>query len=180
MINEIGREVMQGGSRRSAIYASLNWKHEDTYEFIHAKDWNKLKIAGTDRTYADVRKEDFNFPCPLDMTNISVNFDTSWLMRYWKDGTLGSTFKEVCKQAMMTGEPGFSFNFFDKENETLRVSVIPLSQRCWKPMYCKITKAIPNVIVMKSQLLYCLICRFMKAFRLRNMVRLLNKITPVE
>lgn len=27
MINEIGRRVMQGGSRRSAIYASLNWKH---------------------------------------------------------------------------------------------------------------------------------------------------------
>ena len=29
MINEIGRRVMQGGSRRSAIYASLNWKHRD-------------------------------------------------------------------------------------------------------------------------------------------------------
>jgi len=28
-INEIGRSVMQGGSRRSAIYASLNWQHED-------------------------------------------------------------------------------------------------------------------------------------------------------
>ena len=25
MINEVGRHVMQGGSRRSAIYASLNW-----------------------------------------------------------------------------------------------------------------------------------------------------------
>ena len=29
MINEIGRRVMQGGSRRSAIYASLNWQHAD-------------------------------------------------------------------------------------------------------------------------------------------------------
>ena len=28
-VNEIGRQVMQGGSRRSAIYASLNWKHGD-------------------------------------------------------------------------------------------------------------------------------------------------------
>jgi ribonucleoside-diphosphate reductase alpha chain len=27
---------------------------------------------------------------------------------------------ENCKQAMMTGEPGFSFNFGDKQNETLR------------------------------------------------------------
>lgn len=120
MINEIGREVMQGGSRRSAIYASLNWKHEDAWEFIRAKDWHSLKVAGTDKTFADVRKEDFNFPCPLDMTNISLNFDTEWLMRYWQTGNVGSTFKAVCKQAMMTGEPGFSFNFFDKEQETLR------------------------------------------------------------
>ena len=28
-INEVGRNVMQGGSRRSAIYASLNWQHGD-------------------------------------------------------------------------------------------------------------------------------------------------------
>ncbi len=34
MINEIGRRVMQGGSRRSAIYASLNWKHGDIMEFF--------------------------------------------------------------------------------------------------------------------------------------------------
>lgn len=120
MINEIGREVMQGGSRRSAIYASLNWKHGDAWDFIHAKDWHNMLIAGTDKTLADVRKEDFNFPCPLDMTNISVNYDTEWLMRYWQTGALGRTFTENCKQAMMTGEPGFSFNFFDKEQETLR------------------------------------------------------------
>ena len=30
------------------------------------------------------------------------------------------TFATNCRQALMTGEPGFSFNFFDKENETLR------------------------------------------------------------
>ena len=34
MINEIGRNVMQGGTRRSAIYASLNWKHGDIHEFL--------------------------------------------------------------------------------------------------------------------------------------------------
>ena len=33
-INEIGRNVMQGGSRRSAIYASLNWKHDDIHKFL--------------------------------------------------------------------------------------------------------------------------------------------------
>lgn len=33
-VNEIGRNVMQGGSRRSAIYASLNWQHEDIINFL--------------------------------------------------------------------------------------------------------------------------------------------------
>lgn len=120
MVNEIGREVIQGGSRRSAIYASLNWKHEDVYEFLHAKDWYKLKIMGTDKTYGEVREIDFNFPCPLDMTNISVNYDTDWLMNYWKTGELNQVFLQNCLQALSTGEPGFSFNFFDKEQETLR------------------------------------------------------------
>ena len=36
-INEIGRSVMQGGSRRSAIYASLNWLHEDIPDFFICK-----------------------------------------------------------------------------------------------------------------------------------------------
>jgi ribonucleoside-diphosphate reductase alpha chain len=120
MVNEQGREIMQGGSRRSAIYASLNWQHGDIYDFLHAKDWSRLKIPGTDSTYSDAKKADFNFSCPLDMTNISTNYDTAWLMNFWKTGKVGEVFLKNCKQAMMTGEPGFSFNFFNKENETLR------------------------------------------------------------
>ena len=42
MINEIGRSVMQGGSRRSAIYASLNWKHGDIQDFLNAKNWQDM------------------------------------------------------------------------------------------------------------------------------------------
>lgn len=37
-INEIGRNVMQGGSRRSAIYASLNWRHDDIDQFLTIKN----------------------------------------------------------------------------------------------------------------------------------------------
>lgn len=120
MVNEIGRQIMQGGSRRSAIYASLNWRHADIPLFLNAKNWNKLTIAGTDKTFAQVKELDFNFPCPLDMTNISINYDTKWLMNYWQTGDYGDTFRQNVKQALSTGEPGFSFNFFDKENETLR------------------------------------------------------------
>ena len=118
-INEIGRNVMQGGSRRSAIYASLNWQHEDIPLFLRAKNWDEA---------TRLRKEsDFNAVAPLDMTNISVNYDDAAIV--WGKEATGvaseslahnSVFLENCKQAMMTGEPGFSFNFGDKKNETLR------------------------------------------------------------
>lgn len=121
MINEIGRNVMQGGSRRSAIYASLNWKHGDVWDFLHSKDWHKMPVGSTGLTLKDLKEQDFNFPAPLDMTNISVNYDTDWLLNYYQTGgAVGEVFLENCKQALMTGEPGFSFNFFDKEKETLR------------------------------------------------------------
>jgi len=120
MINEIGRRVMQGGSRRSAIYASLNWKHGDIHSFIRSKDWHNQPVGSTGLSYWDLKQQDFNFPAALDMTNISVNYDTEWLLNYWKTGDVGEVFMENIKQALSTAEPGFSFNFFDKENETLR------------------------------------------------------------
>lgn len=126
MINEIGRQIMQGGSRRSAIYASLNWQHKDVLKFLHAKNWNELPVGaqkkadGSIYSFADAKNEDFNFPCPLDMTNISVNYDTNWLVNYWETGKVGEVFHENVRQALSTAEPGFSFNFFDKEKETLR------------------------------------------------------------
>ena len=120
MLNEIGRRVMQGGSRRSAIYASLNWKHGDINEFLKAKDWASMPVGSTGKTLWDIKQEDFNFPAPLDMTNISVNYDTEWLLNYYKTGEVGDVFMQNVRQAMQSAEPGFSFNFFDKEDETLR------------------------------------------------------------
>jgi len=137
-INEVGRSVMQGGSRRSAIYASLNWKHEDIPLFMNSKNWSEQ--------VKEIKAKDFNFPAYLDMTNISVNYDDAALLgegHHYKSYPVGNSpelskiaknrfmqdvnildknpiFLENCRQAMMTGEPGFSFNFGDKENETLR------------------------------------------------------------
>lgn len=110
-INEIGRNVMQGGSRRSAIYASLNWQHEDIPAFLAAKNWSEV-VRG-------LKEQDFNFPAPLDMTNISVNYDDE-AIKHGLGLENNSVFIENCYQAMKTGEPGFSFNFGDKQNETLR------------------------------------------------------------
>ena len=120
MINEIGRRVMQGGSRRSAIYASLNWKHADIEKFLVSKNWYDMPVGNTEFSIGQIKEQDFNFIAPLDMTNISVNYDTEWLLNYWETGDVGSTFKQNVRQALQTAEPGFSFNFFDKENETLR------------------------------------------------------------
>lgn len=108
-INEIGRQVMQGGSRRSAIYASLNWQHEDIHTFLGSKNWNELT--------KQQKLLDFNYPAPLDMTNISVNYDDASLIGGLENNGI---FKKNVRQAMESGEPGFSFNFGDKQNETLR------------------------------------------------------------
>jgi len=120
MINSIGQKVIQGGSRRSAIYASLNWKHDDIDKFLTVKNWSDMPVGSTGKTLFDIKLEDFNFPAPLDMTNISVNYDTEWLLNYWETGEIGDVFRNNISQALRTGEPGFSFNFFEKENETLR------------------------------------------------------------
>jgi len=117
-INEIGRNVMQGGSRRSAIYASLNWQHGDAEHFLKVKDWHSMPI-GKNYSIWDAKQFDFNYPAPLDMTNISLNYDDKFLDAI-SQNYLPETFIQNCRQALSTGEPGFSFNFGDKENETLR------------------------------------------------------------
>jgi len=127
-MNEVGRNVMQGGSRRSAIYASLNWQHEDAEELLRAKNWHDMPIGSSGLSIKDAKMQDFNFHAPLDMTNVSLNYDNAWLgITGPQVGTDDSDrraadpiFLENCRQAMSTGEPGFSFNFGEKENETLR------------------------------------------------------------
>lgn len=117
-INEVGRNVMQGGSRRSAIYASLNWQHGDAGLFLGMKDWHSMVIADDGYTVWDAKQFDFNYPAALDMTNVSLNYDNAWLNLEEKH--LHPTFLANVRQALSTGEPGFSFNFGDKEKETLR------------------------------------------------------------
>lgn len=124
MINEIGRNVMQGGSRRSAIFASLNWRHEDVGRFLAIKNWKEKIIGPNDYSVWDAKQFDFNFPGTLDMTNISLNYDDTFLRQRDEAFKTGSPLPEIfmqnIRQALSTGEPGFSFNFGDKENETLR------------------------------------------------------------
>jgi ribonucleoside-diphosphate reductase alpha chain len=120
MTNEIGRRVMQGGSRRSAIYASLSAEHPDAEKFLFVKDWERYPVPGTDLTIADLKKRDFNWHAPWDMTNISLNYSDPWLDYYRNTGDVGHIFRTNVRQALKSAEPGFSFNFGDKAHETLR------------------------------------------------------------
>ena len=115
-LNEVGRNVMQGGSRRSALYGSLNWQHEDAFDLLHVKNWQDMYLGKQkEYTVSDLKRLNFNYAAPLDMMNISLNYDDAWL-----HGGNSDIFMENCKQALMTGEPGFSFNFGSQQNETLR------------------------------------------------------------
>lgn len=117
VMNEVGRNVMQGGSRRSAMYASLNWQHDDCMAFIHAKDWSDEVKA--------LKAADFNFPADLDMTNISVNYDDEFFAAiHDKKHKLHYKAKDIWMhniiQALTTAEPGWSINLGENSKDTLR------------------------------------------------------------
>jgi ribonucleoside-diphosphate reductase alpha chain len=126
MVNECARFIMQGGSRRSAVWAGLNWKHPDIQEFIHIKDWSDL-IKST-------KAEDYNFPAPLDSTNISVCLDDEFFEAFNNEkhvlhSTANSVYRECIKQMLSTGEPGFCVDTGDKAGEDLRNACAEVSSR---------------------------------------------------
>ena len=99
------------------IKDQTNWQHDDIWSFLRAKNWGDMHLGRQkEYTIADMKMLDFNYPAPLDMMNISINYDDAFLQHKG----LPELFVENCRQAMKSGEPGFSFNFGEKENETLR------------------------------------------------------------
>jgi len=112
MVNEVARQVMAGGKRRSALWAGLNWQHPDVEEFIAIKNWS-LSIQA-------FKEKDFNFPAPLDMTNISIGLDDEFFKRIKKDKDVWDFYYKICRSMCKTGEPGFSINIGDSSEEVLR------------------------------------------------------------
>jgi ribonucleoside-diphosphate reductase alpha chain len=116
LVNESGRFIMQGGQRRSAIWAGLNWSHDNAKDFINLKNHSpELRV---------LKEKDFTFPMPMELTNISVIFDTEFFIAIENEAHPKHTLaKEIwaqnCRQAFSTAEPGMSFNF-RKDNESLR------------------------------------------------------------
>ena len=117
IINEIGRHVMQGGSRRSAIWAGLHWWHPDVFEFIDIKDWSQ--------ELRDLKASDFNTPAPMELTNVSVILDDDFFAAYG-DGNhrmhdhAVKVYQSVVKQMVTKAEPGFSIDTGENAGENLR------------------------------------------------------------
>ena len=115
--NELGRGVMQGGSRRSAIWAGLRWDHPDIMKFIVMKNWIQ--------EVRDMKAKDFNFPATMDMTNISVQLNDEFFTAYNDEKHTHHThaymvFWAVIDRMVRTGEPGFSIDLGKNSKETLR------------------------------------------------------------
>ena len=102
IIDYMGTKVRQGGSRRSALLASLSYWHPDIKEFMAIKDWDtettKKKLA------------DYNYKAPMDCTNISVVYD-----KLEENDLSYDIFKENMRRALLDGEPGFIFNLKEKQ-----------------------------------------------------------------
>jgi ribonucleoside-diphosphate reductase alpha chain len=117
MTNECGRGIMQGGSRRSAIWAGLNWAHKDIFEFIALKDWSPEVRA--------LKEKDFNFPATMDGTNVSVQLDDAFFEAYHDDehdnhGLAQMVYWQTLERMLKTAEPGFSVDCGKNSEETLR------------------------------------------------------------
>lgn len=126
ILNEAGRGIMQGGSRRSAIWAGLSWKHADIHKFITTKNWIKEVRA--------LKEKDFNFPATLDGTNISVQLDDEFFVAFHDDAHVlhsqaHSVYWATVNQMLKTAEPGFSVDTGENAGETLRNACTEVSSR---------------------------------------------------
>lgn len=117
MTNECGRGIMQGASRRSAIWAGLNWAHPDIHKFITLKDWSP-EIRAT-------KAKDFNAYAPMDGTNISVLLDDEFFKAYHHDKHplhhhAYKVYWDTVRHMLESAEPGFSVDCAENTGETLR------------------------------------------------------------
>ena len=125
-INEIGRQVMQGGSRRSAIWAGLRWDHPDIHEFIRCKDW-----PGWLR---ERKADDFTVATPMELTNVSVILDDEFFRAYeaeWhpNHALAHEVYWKTVEKMVTTAEPGFSVDTGENAGETLRNACTEVTSR---------------------------------------------------
>jgi len=126
IVNECGRGIMQGGNRRSAIWAGLKWDHPDIHKFIRIKNWPS--------EIHTLKEKDHSFPAILDCTNISVQFDDTFFEAYADDEHLQyslahSVYWAVIEQMLQTGEPGLSVDIGKNSGEIYKNACGEISSR---------------------------------------------------
>jgi ribonucleoside-diphosphate reductase alpha chain len=124
MVNEAGRGIMQGGSRRSAIWAGLSWKHPDIHKFIAMKNWMP--------EVRELKDKYFDFPATMDGTNISVELDDDFFKAFNDDKNVlhshaQSIYWSTVEQMLKTAEPGFSVDTGKNSSENLRNACTEIS-----------------------------------------------------
>lgn len=137
-VNETARQIMAGGSRRSAVYASLPWWHPDVFKFIGLKDWSADIVA--------MKTKDYNARAPMDMTNISVALDDEFFSIM--DGKAPSAvyrlghrdivvdrdhaqkvYRSLISSMLTTGEPGIQIDTGENRGEVGRNACTELTTR---------------------------------------------------
>ena len=126
MVNEAGRGIMQGGARRSAIWAGLSWKHADIHKFIACKEWSQ--------EVRDLKERQFDFPAFLDGTNISVLLDDEFFEafenpKHTLHASAQSIYWQTTEHMLRSAEPGFSVDVGKNSGETLRNACCELTSR---------------------------------------------------
>ena len=126
IVNECGRGIMQGGNRRSAIWAGLKWDHPDIHKFIRIKNWSSEIQA--------LKAKDFSFPAILDFTNTSVQLDDLFFEAYQDDehkqyALAHGVYWAIIEQMLQTGEPGFSIDVGKNSGEVYRNACGEFSSR---------------------------------------------------
>lgn len=116
-VNQIGRATKRGGKGRSAIWAGLHWWHSDIFDFIHIKNWS------TD--IKRMKSKDFNYPAPMDNTNISVILDDDFFLAYHNKSNnfhdhARRVYWETIHRMLIDGEPGFSVDVGENAGEDKR------------------------------------------------------------
>lgn len=125
-VNEMGRAAKQGGSRRAAIWAALKWWHPDALKLVDAKNWPE-----------DIRAKkalDFNFPAPLDHTNISIGLDDGFFDAMADPvhpmyGRAQEVYWRTVRNMLESGEPGFSIDTGENAGEDLRNACTEITSR---------------------------------------------------
>jgi len=103
MVNEVGRYVMCGGQRRSALLSQLHWQHPDVQEMIETKRLTPEQQSK--------REKDYLYSTPLDMTNISIRLDDAFFTALDAgDVYATSVFNSVLDNMLEHSEPGFLVN----------------------------------------------------------------------